>query len=157
MALKEAQRAEFKNMHFKIRLLCFEIMDVRFHLKTGATWFIKGGLCNSCYAPLNILFATPSNQTRYQREISQMRNWNNSEYNSDTKEYRSKKYSWKSMKMIEMKPPSRLKSFLLVLKRDINLFRLLNVALPSGLQSLKLGNWFYHRKNHVAIPSCLKL
>ena len=55
-------------------------MDVRFHLKTGATWFIKGGLCNSCYAPLNILFATPSNQTRYQREKSQLRNWNNLEY-----------------------------------------------------------------------------
>ena len=66
-------------------------MDVRFHLKTGATWFIKGGLCNSCYAPLNILFTTPSNQTRYQREISQMRNWNNLEYNSDTKEYRKQK------------------------------------------------------------------
>ena len=87
---------------------------MRFHLKTGATWFIKGGLCNSCYAPLNILFATPSNQTRYQREKSQMRIWNNLEYNSDTKKYRKQKIF--IIHEID-------KNQSLVLKRDINLFR----------------------------------
>ena len=41
------------------------------------------------------------------------------------------------MKMIEIKPPSRLKCFPLVLNRDINLFRLLNVAQNPRLVSFE--------------------
>ena len=42
--------------------------------------------------------------------------------------------------MIKIKPPSRLKSFPLVLKRDINLFRLLNVAQNPRLVSFECAS-----------------
>ena len=57
------------------------------------------------------------------------------------------------MKMIEMKPPSRLKSFLLVLKRDINLFRLLNVAQNPRLVSFEWSSQTSRAAPQMSNPS----
>ena len=92
---KRGSKGGIQNLHLKIRLLCFEMPEL-WMCGSISKLVLPGlskeaSLCNSCYAPLNILFATPSNQTRYQREKSQMRIWNNLEYNSDTKKYRKQK------------------------------------------------------------------
>ena len=57
------------------------------------------------------------------------------------------------MKMIEIKPPSRLKSFLLVLKRDINLFRLLNVAQNPRLVSFEWSSQTSRAAPQMSNPS----
>ena len=57
------------------------------------------------------------------------------------------------MKMIEIKPPSRLKSFPLVLKRDINLFRLLNVAQNPRLVSFEWSSQTSRAAPQMSNPS----
>ena len=57
------------------------------------------------------------------------------------------------MKIIEIKPPSRLKSFLLVLKRDINLFRLLNVAQNPRLVSFEWASQTSRAAPQMSNPS----
>ena len=57
------------------------------------------------------------------------------------------------MKMIEIKPPSKLKSFLLVLKRDINLFRLLNVAQNPRLVSFEWSSQTSRAAPQMSNPS----
>ena len=57
------------------------------------------------------------------------------------------------MKMIEIKPPSRLKCFPMVLNRDINLFRLLNVAQNPRLVSFEWASQKSRAAPQMSNPS----
>ena len=78
---KRGSKGGIQNLHFKIRLLCFEMPEL--WICGSISKLVLPGLSketSATHVMHHWISYLPSLQTRYQREKSQLRNWNNLEY-----------------------------------------------------------------------------